>query len=257
MSIVTFMHECTHLIMFKKRWKNWAFGIVSTLPLPITFTSFMDDHLAHHTYNRSARDPDAFTMGTRSFSDFVLFYAYVLIGGLLTAIHFNILYPVKKLRGTRLWIHLGEIALRVVVYGALIFWAVQAGLTGKVLAIWLIPVYIFSVINSIRFIAEHYDTPWDAGQLSGTRAVISNPVNRFFWNNINYHIGHHVYPAVPWYNLAKLHEAMLPAIEEAGAVVDRSYLAVFWRACLNGPETEERNRRNQVERRARAKVAVG
>jgi hypothetical protein len=106
------------------------------------------------------------------------------------------------------------------------------------------------VLNSIRFIAEHYDTPWEAGQLAGTRTVISNPLNSFFWNNINYHIGHHVYPAVPWYNLPRLHQAMLPAIEQTGARVDSSYLGVFWRACVTGPETIERNRRSQIDRAA-------
>ena len=253
MSVVTFMHDCTHLVLFKKRWKNWLFGIVSTLPLPITFVSFMDDHLAHHKYNRSPQDPDAFTMGARKFPDFLLFYAYILIGGLLTAIHFNFIYPVQKLRGSKLWIHIGELALRAVVYGVLISWASEAGVLGKLLAVWLIPVLLFSWLNSIRFIAEHYDTPWDAGQLAGTRTIISNPVNRFFWNNINYHIGHHVFPAVPWYNLPRLHEAMLPAIEKAGAVVDPGYVGVFWKACLNGPETLERNRQIQIERAASAK----
>ena len=139
------------------------------------------------------------------------------------------------------------------VYGVLISWASEAGVLGKLLAVWLIPVLLFSWLNSIRFIAEHYDTPWDAGQLAGTRTIISNPVNRFFWNNINYHIGHHVFPAVPWYNLPRLHEAMLPAIEKAGAVVDPGYVGVFWKACLNGPETLERNRQIQIERAASAK----
>jgi len=250
MSVVTFMHDCTHLILFRKRWKNWAVGIFSTLPILVTFTSFMDDHLQHHQYNRTAKDPDAFTMGARKFPDFLLFYGYVLVGGLLTVIHFNFIYPVQRLRGPRLWIHIGELALRVAAYWALIAWAVQAGILGRVLSLWLIPVYVFSVLNSIRFIAEHYDTPWEAGQLAGTRTVISNPINSFFWNNINYHIGHHVYPAVPWYNLPRLHQAMLPAIEQAGARVDSSYLAVFWRACVTGPETIERNRQSQIDRAA-------
>jgi len=43
---------------------------------------------------------------------------------------------------------------------------------------------------------------------------------------------------------------MLPAIETAGAVVEPSYLGVFWRACVTGPETIERNHQRQVERAA-------
>jgi fatty acid desaturase len=246
MGVVTFMHDCVHLVLFKNRWKNWAFGIFSTLPILITFTVFMDDHLEHHRHNRSSKDPDAFTMGARKFPDFLLFYGYILIGGFLTVVQFNLIYPFLKLRGTRLWIHLAELTLRIVTYTAVIAWASAANLLGPVLSVWLIPVVFFSFFNTIRFIAEHYDTPWDAGPMMGTRTVISNRVNSFFWNNINYHIGHHVYPAVPWYNLPRLHEAMRPTIEAAGARIDASYLRVFWEACVTGPETIERNRQRQL-----------
>ena len=98
--------------------------------------------------------------------------------------------------------------------------------------------YFFGFLNSMRFIAEHYGCPWDAGPLVGTRTIISNKVNSFFWNNINYHIGHHAYPGVPWYNLQKLHVLMLPEIERLGALIDQSYFAVFLHALRNGPETE-------------------
>ncbi len=241
MGVVTFMHDATHQVLFRKKWKNWAFGIFSTIPILVTFIAFKEDHLEHHRYNRSPRDPDAFTMGERRFGDFVLFYAYALVGGILTVIQFNFIYPFQRFRGSKLWIHLGELGLRVVVYGVLIGWAARAGVLPQFLAVWLIPVYIFSLFNSVRFIAEHYETPWDVGPLLGTRTIISNPVNSFAWNNINYHIGHHLYPAVPWYNLRKLHLALAPALERANAIVEPSYIRVFLRACRAGPETIERN----------------
>ena len=241
MGIVTFMHDATHQVLFKKKWKNWAFGIFSTLPVFVTFIAFKEDHLEHHRYNRSPKDPDAFTMGDRKFLDFVLFYAYALIGVLLTVIQFNFIYPFMSFRGAKLWIHLGELAARVVLYTGLIMWTAELGVLNEFLALWLIPAAVFSLLNSMRFVTEHYGTPWNSGQLRGTRTVISNPVNSFFWNNINYHIGHHVYPGVPWYNLQRLHEAMRPAIEAEGAVVESGYIRVFLRALREGPETLERN----------------
>jgi fatty acid desaturase len=152
-----------------------------------------------------------------------------------------VLYPAQRFRGQKLVIHCAELALRVVVYTGLILWTMQLGVVDRFLKLWLIPGYLFSLLNSMRFIAEHYDTPWGAGQLLGTRTVLSNPAHSFFWNNINYHIGHHVYPGVPWYNLQKLHAAISPELVRRGAVVERSYLAVFWHACLRGPESRERN----------------
>jgi fatty acid desaturase len=254
MSIVTFMHDCTHQVLFEKKWKNWLFGIFSTLPIIVTFISFKEDHLEHHRYNRSAKDPDAFTMGKRGVGDFVLFYSYILIGGILTIIQFTFIYPLQKFNREKLLIHLGELGLRAVVYTALILWTLQLGVLAQFLQLWLIPGYIFSVLNSMRFIAEHYETPWAAGQLAGTRTVISNQVHSFFWNNINYHIGHHVYPAVPWYNLQKLHRALLPEIERQEAVVDASYLGVFVKACLRGPESIERNAERFAERTSRSSL---
>jgi fatty acid desaturase len=239
MSIVTFMHDCTHNSLFEARWKNWAFGIFSLVPLMVTFISFKRDHLAHHRYNRSAKDPDAFTMGRRRFLDFLLFYSYILVGGILTIVQFTFIYPIQTFDRRSWLIHGTELLLRVVVLGGLLFAAWHFDVLGRFLGLWLIPLYVFSLLNSVRFIAEHYETPWDEGQLLGTRTILSNPVNSFFWNNINYHIGHHVYPGVPWYNLQKLHAAMLPEIERVGGVIEPGYLGVFARACSRGPESPQ------------------
>lgn len=239
MSIVTFMHDCTHSSLFKAKWKNWAFGVFSMLPLMATFVSFRQDHLEHHRHNRSPKDPDAFTMGGRGFLDFVLFYSYILVGGVLTVIQFTIIYPIQKFDRRSWLIHGAEILLRIVVFGGLLVTTWHLGVMSEFLAVWLIPLYVFSFLNSVRFIAEHYETPWNEGQLLGTRTILSNPVNSFFWNNINYHIGHHVHPGVPWYNLQKLHAALLPEIVRVGAVVDSSYFGVFIRACSKGPESIE------------------
>ncbi len=241
MGILTFMHDATHSVLFRRKWKNWVFGVFSMLPLIATFVAFKEDHLEHHRFNRSPQDPDAFTMGRRGVADFLLFYSYLLVGGLLTVLQFNVIYPIQRFRGATLWIHVGELALRAVAYTTLVLWARGAGVLSEVLAVWLLPVYFFSVFNSVRFIVEHYDTPWDAGPMRGTRTVISNRVTRYFWNNVNYHIGHHVFPGVPWYNLEKLHHALADPIDRLGAPVDSGYTSVLWRAVCGGPESVERN----------------
>jgi len=41
-----------------------------------------------------------------------------------------------------------------------------------------------------------------------TRTVILNPLVRFLYWHMNYHIEHHMYAAVPCYNLGKLHQAI-------------------------------------------------
>ncbi|HCI00564.1 MAG TPA: fatty acid desaturase, partial [Alphaproteobacteria bacterium] len=41
-----------------------------------------------------------------------------------------------------------------------------------------------------------------------SRTVIMNPVLRFVYMNMNYHIEHHMFPMVPFYALPRLHEAI-------------------------------------------------
>ena len=45
---------------------------------------------------------------------------------------------------------------------------------------------------------EDYHDPY-----KGARTIKAHPVVDFFLCNENYHIEHHLYPSVPWYNLKK------------------------------------------------------
>jgi fatty acid desaturase len=251
MGMVTFMHDALHHTLFRRRWLNWAFGIVCMMPIFATFVAFREDHIEHHRHNRSPRDPDAFTMGKRGPLDFLLFYAYALVGGALSFLHFNFIYPVTKF-GPRLWaIQLFEMVMKGLLYWLVLHWAAEHDVLGKALGLWLWPILVLSLLNSMRFIAEHYGTPWNEGQMAGTRTVVSNRINAFFWNNINWHIGHHVYPSVPWYNLVELHKALEPQITACGAVVDKSYIGVYVDALWRGPESAPQLEQSLAQRDAR------
>jgi fatty acid desaturase/nitrite reductase/ring-hydroxylating ferredoxin subunit len=47
-----------------------------------------------------------------------------------------------------------------------------------------------------------------------TRTVLMNPVFRFLYLNMNYHIEHHMFPVVPYRNLPRLHEAIKDDLPE-------------------------------------------
>ena len=38
------------------------------------------------------------------------------------------------------------------------------------------------------------------------RTVYMNPINRYLYWNMNYHVEHHMFPLVPYHNLPRLHE---------------------------------------------------
>ena len=43
-------------------------------------------------------------------------------------------------------------------------------------------------------------------QRLNSRTVYMNPIPKFIYWNMNYHVEHHMYPMVPYYALAALHE---------------------------------------------------
>jgi len=47
--------------------------------------------------------------------DFVVFYAYIVLGGVLTLLQLTLIYPVQKFTRPQWLLHLGEIALRMLV----------------------------------------------------------------------------------------------------------------------------------------------
>ncbi len=46
--------------------------------------------------------------------------------------------------------------------------------------------------------------------------------------NLNYHIEHHLFPAVPWYHLPRLHALLRHELRRTGAQVYPSYTRFLW-----------------------------
>jgi fatty acid desaturase len=65
-----------------------------------------------------------------------------------------------------------------------------------------------------------------------------------------------VYPSVPWYNLQELHRVLEPEILASGAVVDKSYIAVYWQALKQGPESVPQLEASLARRAARTARVV-
>jgi len=56
--------------------------------------------------------------------------------------------------------------------------------------------------------------------------------------NLNYHVEHHLFPDVPWYNLKKVHRLLAPLYARSGVHIERSYLVGVLRALRFGPFDE-------------------
>ncbi|KAL9179863.1 hypothetical protein ACHAXT_007833 [Thalassiosira profunda] len=108
-------------------------------------------------------------------------------------------------------------ALQLAVYAALFSTVGQAAEGWKAMLFWwIVPNIVgYGPINYCRN-AEHADCDLSPNQLHNTRTVESSFWMReccwLLWET-NFHAEHHAYPAVPFYNLPKLHELLDPHIK--------------------------------------------
>lgn len=103
--------------------------------------------------------------------------------------------------------------------------------------LWLAPVYVFMYLAAnLRAFAEHSQP--EADDLADAHRLItyvSNPLERMLVApmNMNYHTVHHLWPAVPYYNLPLADREIRPQAEAAGLEWRGSYcgyLLRYWRA---------------------------
>ena len=94
--------------------------------------------------------------------------------------------------------------------------------------LWAIPpMTILQVYLRIRGLAEHAGYGPNEDQRLATRTVV-NPVQCFSSHHaVNFHIEHHVYPSVPYYNLPEVHRLMKESGSLPAANLYSSYLTML------------------------------
>ena len=56
-----------------------------------------------------------------------------------------------------------------------------------------------------------------------SRTVLMNPISRFIYWNMNYHVEHHMFPMVPYYRLPELHEKIKHDLPEPNSSIIQAY----------------------------------
>jgi fatty acid desaturase len=56
-----------------------------------------------------------------------------------------------------------------------------------------------------------------------SRTVYMNPINRFIYWNMNYHVEHHMFPMVPYHALPRLHKAIKHDLPEPNRSIFDAY----------------------------------
>ncbi len=218
-ALAILMHDAAHYRFLKNRrlndlLTNWLI----MYPLFSDLATYRQNHLRHHRHLNTEDDPDwvnklgkkefSFPKSKREFIATVLSY-FLLYKGIKDAIWFLRRFnaPTKQASQKK-----KPDYKRLAFYLVLIVVLSLAGAWKYFALYWVIPYFsTFFMLQYIRSVAEHFGELAYDHLLSSTRTVKATPIERFLIapHNVGYHLEHHLYPGVPYYNLPKLHQLLM------------------------------------------------
>ncbi|SMX48042.1 fatty acid desaturase family protein [Maliponia aquimaris] len=214
-------HECGHGTAFKTRWMNdWLYQVASFCMVrnPVTWRW---SHARHHTDTIIVgRDPEIVAMRPPALLRIVLNVFGILDAwngwGRMLLNASGRIHPEeasyipeqelpKVIRTARVW---------VAIYAATLALSLALGSILPLMVIGLPRLYgaWHHVMTGVLQHAGLADNVTD--HRLNSRTVYMNPVSRFIYWNMNYHVEHHMFPMVPYHRLPDLHAAIrhdLPA----------------------------------------------
>ncbi|MGL5062295.1 MAG: fatty acid desaturase family protein [Microcoleus sp.] len=220
--ISLFTHEGVHGVLSTNPYWNHFLSILCAIPVCQNFSAYKVLHLKHHKYLGLEGDPDHYKNYTRSaWLVFLMYWGRLLIGYPVYLVAIPILGFRQGNAIDRFWISVEVILLGLVIAGILLSPIPHSFLIHG----WLIPMLFINTMVNIRGMSQHTLLAEEFDLIRGTRTIISNPITRFFMCNENYHLEHHLYPGVPWYNLPRLHQEIKNELLLRGAPYIPSYFA--------------------------------
>jgi fatty acid desaturase len=216
------MHELGHGTVFRTKWLNAFFVRVVSFLVWLHPEMFTGSHQRHHRYTLHPPDDQEIvlpvTIGLKNF----FIEGLVNPRGWWWTLKYTVRIARNKIGSDGGWEAVCFPADQPQLRRVPVLWA-RAMLAGHLLiaavsiyhGLWIIPVivsfapfsgwWLFLLLNNTQHIGRVDYVP---DFRLCCRTVVPNPIVRFLFWHMNYHTEHHMYAAVPCYNLGRLHRAV-------------------------------------------------
>ncbi|GLQ56306.1 fatty acid desaturase family protein [Devosia nitrariae] len=205
-------HECGHGTAFKTRWMNDVVYQIASFMMMRNPVTWRWSHARHHTDTIIVgRDPEIAVMRPPDLARVILnFFGILDVWHAVIDMGRNAAGIVSAEEKT----FIPEMEQAKVVRVARIWVAIYA--TTIALSIWLGSILPLMLIGLPRFYGAWHAVMTGLLQHGGladnvtdhrlnSRTVHMNPISRFIYWNMNYHVEHHMFPMVPYHALPRLH----------------------------------------------------
>lgn len=233
-ALLVLMHEGAHYRLGKRPWLNDLISdYLAAFPLFADTDGYRRHHWSHHRHLNTQQDPDwvrktalpewNFPKSKAELSwDLILNIYRAGKEWVQLAWHFSVRQVMTR-EGFGTSVHLRKLFYFAALVGLTHF----LGLWREVGLYWLTPLFlIFPSLQRIRSMAEHFALDY-ASELSQTRNVCGPSYETFFFgpHHVNLHLTHHMFPAVPFYNLPRLTAVLTEnGVFSSSAHVNSSYI---------------------------------
>lgn len=232
-------HECGHGTAYKTAWMNNVVYQIASFMIMRNSATWRWSHARHHSETYLVgRDPEIAVMRPPEVAKLILnFFGVIDVINFFPRIIRNAISGPTPDEKTFVpeseWGKVQRVAIiHVAIYSVTIIAAVSWGSILPLMVIGLPRMYgaWHHVMTGLLQHGGLADNVID--HRLNSRTVYMNPVSRFIYWNMNYHVEHHMFPMVPYHALPRLHEIIkddLPVPEPSIAVAYARMIRALWR----------------------------
>jgi fatty acid desaturase len=227
-NMTTLLHEVVHNLVFRstRPRADRALGLLYAITSGISATQFTTWHLDHHDNLGSYEDdPKRHWLSPKRNARW---YKLLYCTPVLMPLYFRAAareaasYP-EALRRTIQRERLATLVIQFSVMGALVYF----GGWSRALRLQIVPYFlVFPVAFTLNRLGQHYNID-PANPLKWSTLMKASRLWDFLFVYSNYHLEHHYFPRVPFYNLRRLHLRLRPFYERIG-LRTHTYREIVW-----------------------------